>query len=303
MKKILAIVLFTAMILGLAMPAMAVADIVLPTAPKADIVLDGVRDDGYGDPYVLDKYRADKEGGATGTVWSAWNDKGIYYYMEVKDTTPNHEHANQYERDNVEFFIDWNATAGDANNFADENPSWQVRICSAPNEDGNQSSGTPGDDTFEAGKHFVVKPLVGNDLNGGYIMEVLLPIEFTEGNAKALAEGAKIFVDFQIADNMTNEARDSQVFLDPADEEVDNQWQWPHSFRGVLPLGAAKAAPVVEDTAAVGGGEAADAEIAPVITATVPSVRTGDSAIMFIILATALAGAVVVTRRISKNKA
>ena len=309
MRKILAIVLFAAMIIGLSLPAMAVADIVLPTAPKADIKIDGVKDDGYGDPYVLDKVRNDGTG-ATGKVWSAWNDKGVCYYMEVYDTTPNHEHNNQWERDCVEFFIDWNAAAGDANNVSDTNPSWQVRIASAPNADGNQSSGTLGDDTLVAGTDYVTKPLVGNDLKGGYIIEICLPIALTEGSAKPLASGNKVFVDFQIGDNQEDSGRTSQVFIDPTADDTDNQWQWPYAFRGVLPLGDAKPAPA---PAAV---EPAPAEVAPapapaavdntpaVVTAPPPAAaQTGDSAMIFVVLAAALAGAVVLVRRTSKDRA
>ena len=308
MKKLLALVLFAAMIIGLAMPAMAVADIVLPTAPKAAIVIDGVLDDGYGDPYVLDKHRNDGDG-ATGKVWSAWNDTGIFYFIEVYDTTPNHEHGNAYERDNVEFFIDWNSAADDAMSAVDDNPAWQVRIASKPNEDGVQFTGNLADYDDEAlkeGVHYVTKPLEGNDLTKGYIIEIWLPIAATEGSAKPLAEGARIFVDFQIADEQEEDGgRVCQVFIDPDDDDTDNQWQWPYAFRGVLPLGAAKAAPEPEqpDEPApiedVGGGD----DVVVTTPIPQPSPTTGDSGLILLVLAIVLAGAFATVKRAGKNRA
>ena len=298
MKKFLALALFAAMIIGLAIPVTA-SNIPLPICPKADIVLDGVLDDGYGEVYVLTSYRDGNGDGATAKMWSAWNEKGIYYFMEVYDTTPNHDHSNSYERDNVEFFIDWNAAKPDSNTIDDDDPSWQVRVASAPNEDGNFSSATLGDDNGLPAEYIVVKPLVGNDLNGGYILEVLLPISFTGGKAKPLAEGRVLFVDFQVADNQEDAGRSSQVFLDGMADDVDSQWSTPDAFQGILTLGAAKPAPVVDEPAPSGGGEAADAEIAPVVAAvTAPAARTGDGATMFIVLAILMAGAVVVTKRV-----
>ena len=304
MKKIFAFVLFAAMIFGLAIPAMAVADVMLPEAPKADIVIDGVKDDGYGEWYVLDKIRNGNEG-ATGRFCSAWNETGIFYYMEVWDYTPFHEHGNPYERDNVEFFIDWNSAADDAMSAVDDNPAWQVRIASAPNEDGVSFTGNLADydeEALVAGKHYVTKPLEGSDLSKGYIIELWLPISATEGSAKPLAEGAKIFVDFQIADEQEEDGgRASQVFIDPEDDDTDNQWQWPYANRGVLPLGAAKAPAVVDEPAPADVVDDTPAPAAPVAPAPAPT--TGDSAIMLVVLVTALAGAVIVTKRVSRNKA
>ena len=49
MKKILAPALCIALFLMLAIPVMAADHVTLPAAPKANITIDGVRDDGYGD--------------------------------------------------------------------------------------------------------------------------------------------------------------------------------------------------------------------------------------------------------------
>jgi len=301
MKKVLALVLVSALMFALAIPA-AANEILLPAAPKADIIIDGVRDDGYGEMFEINSYKNGDGDGATAKVWAAWNDTGIFYYLEVSDTTPNHDHSDRWQRDCVEFFIDWNAAIPDANSN-EANPSWQLRIASAPNEDGMQQScrQLPNDDdvndTLKSGTHFVVKPLVGNDLTGGYIMEVWLPIAFTNGNANPLAEGRNVFVDFQVADNQHGDGRSSQAFLDGMHEGVDTQNNNPSAFRGILPLGAALGVEVEEDIPdAIGGGEEADAEIAPVIER-VTSPRTNDAGIMALIALMAIAAMGIVVLR------
>jgi hypothetical protein len=113
MKKFLTLALCITLMLALAIPAMAASMITLPAAPKADIIVDGIKDDGYGEFYTLNSYR-NEGNGATGRIASAWNETGIFYYIEVYDTTPNHNHNNTYERDRVEFFIDWNCAAEDS---------------------------------------------------------------------------------------------------------------------------------------------------------------------------------------------
>jgi len=308
MKKFLALVLFTALFLGLALPASAVATIVLPDAPKADIVIDGVRDDGYGEMFEVKSYRDGGSGtGATAKVWAAWNETGVFYYLEVNDTTPNHDHGNSYERDCVEFFIDWNAAVPDGNSADDDDPSWQLRIASAPNEDGNTNSATLGDDNGLEDKYFIIKPLVGDNLNGGYIMEVCLPISYTNGAAKPLAEGRTLYVDFQIADNEEDEGRSSQAFLDGEDDQVDSQWSTPEAFMGILNLVAAKPAPVVEDDApAADDGGNVGGDDAVVVTPPPSSggaAQTGDSGLILLVLAIALSGAVVTFKRVGKNRA
>ena len=277
MKKILVIIVCAAMLFALAVPV-AAAHIVLPAAPKADIIIDGVRDDGYGDMFEINSYKNGDGDGATAKVWAAWNDTGIFYYLEVSDTTPNHEHSDRWQRDCVEFFLDWNGAVPDANTNG-ENPSWQARIASAPNMDGMQQScrQLPNDDdvndTLVNGTHYVVKPLAGNNLNGGYIMEVWLPIALTNGNANPLAEGRTLFVDFQVADNQHDGGRSSQAFLDGMHPGVDTQNNNPSEFRGSLTLGAAPApAVVVAEPAGIGENNGGPADIpAPAVAAPAPA--------------------------------
>ena len=305
MKKILALMVCMAIMFALAVPVMA-SEISLPVSPKVTINIDGVRDDGYSEPYTVDSFR--ENSGATGKLSTAWDDNYIYYYIEVSDTTPNHEHSNSYERDNVEFFLDWNNAKGD-DTYNDGNPYWQIRVMSAPNADGMAIEG--GGNFSDMGGDvdaikFVVVPLSGNNLNGGYIIEVAMPL--SEASGASLSEGKTIFVDFQVGDNQEDSGRTSQAFLKGDDPDVDNQWQWPHSCRGILTLGAAPAvaAPEPEPVADVGvggGTENVHPVPAPVVAAPAPvaAPQTGDTA--FIMLAIALVGAFVLSRRIIKNRA
>ena len=300
MKKILALALCLALLFVLAVPVMA-NEINLPVSPKLTVNIDGVRDDGYSEPYVIDSFRGDS--GATGIVWSAWDDNYIYYYIEVKDTTPNHEHANSYERDNVEFFIDWTNARGD-DTYNDGKPYWQIRVMSAPNEDsvaieGNGNFGDMGGDVDKI--KFIVVPLSGNNLNGGYIIEIAMPLSEAEG--AALREGQTVFVDFQVGDNQEDAGRTSQAFLKGDDPDVDNQWQWPHSVRGILTLGAAPAPAVAEEPEipAAGGGDPVDipAAIAADPAPITPAPQTNDAFMLFAILAVAAIGAMLVTRKVT----
>jgi len=298
MKKFLALVLFATMILALAVPV-AAQNITLPVAPKADIVLDGVRDDGYGDMFEVNSYRDGNGDGCTAKVWAAWNNTGVFYYLEVNDVTPNHDHNDTYQRDNVEFFIDWQSIASGqpADSVSEADNCWQIRVASAPNEDGNHSSGSLGDDELELGKHFVIKPLEGSDLSKGYIMEVWLPLSYTDG--VSLAEGNKIFVDFQIADNQEDGGRSSQAFLNGMADDVDSQWSSAEAFQGILPLGPAKAAPEPDPVPdEPEPDEPGPVDVAPPPPAPNPAPSTGDSAFILIVFVAALAGAYVFTKRV-----
>jgi len=228
--------------------------VTLPTAPKATITIDGVKDDGYGAAYQETKTRNDTPG-ATGTLYSAWDDKNIYYYLEVKDTTPNHEATNVYERDCVEFFINWNSTP-DEDSSDSSHPYWQIRIASAPSADdgvqiscGGNSGLVADNNAGDVGIPFKIAPLVAGDtdLKQGYIIEVAMPIALAPG-ATPLKEGGSVVVDFQIADNQDGSTRGSQAFLVPDDDMVDNQWQWPNACRGILPLGGVKTVAMVAAT-------------------------------------------------------
>jgi len=222
--------------------------ITLPTAPKATINIDGVKDDAYGDGYWENQIRDGNEG-ATGKVYSAWDDKNLYFLMDVTDTTPNHEATNNYERDCVEFFINWNSTP-DEDTSDTTHPYWQIRIASAPatesptdlEPNGEQiSCGGNFDSANLSQIPFKVVPRVDGDtgLTKGYTIEVAFPIALAAG-ATPLKDGGSVVVDFQIGDNQDGSSRGSQAFLVPDDDLVDNQWQYPNADRGILPLGPAR---------------------------------------------------------------
>ena len=296
MKKILALVLVLAFAFTLAIPAAAVIDIV---APKATVTIDANLDDAYGPPVAIATHREDDEPGATGTAWIAWDDSNLYFYVEVKDTTPNYGHSNPWETDSVEIIVDWNSNEGDDIDN-DGNPYWQIRVHAAPNPENDGEQVTGGGNFVNMGGEYDKLPFANRIFDGGYAIEVAMPIALTPGS-KALAEGATIKIGFQINDNQEDAGRTTMAFL-MADEDTGNEWQWPHSLRGLLKLDPAAPVVVEEEPEAAGGGEAADAEIAPVLSAepavTAAAPKTGDGGIMALIALTAAAAAgIVVLRR------
>ncbi|MCL2772536.1 MAG: LPXTG cell wall anchor domain-containing protein [Oscillospiraceae bacterium] len=250
LKKITVILVFVLICAMSVLPVMAAAAlpdnmVTLPAAPKATCVIDGVRDDGYGDWFNMTKLRNDATVGATGRFCTAWDDNNIYYYIEVNDTTPNHDSANAWDRDCVEFFVDWNSMR-DTDLSNTDDPYWQIRIASAPDSNGEQNtnggtSGLVGSNlNGDTGINYKVVPLVAGDtaLAQGYVIEVALPIALATG-AKPLKVGGSVIVDVQICDNQNGNARDSQSFLVPDDPDTDAQSGNPSACRGILPLGAA----------------------------------------------------------------
>lgn len=157
MKKLLTLVLATAMVIMLSIPAMAIVNY---TAHEAivGIEIDGVRDEAYGSdndcmviaaPLGLPEGKYTTSGMATGKAWVAWDNEALYYYMEVYDETPNHECDGK--NDNVEIYIDWNAgRGGELTEEAEDGtmgyepgqpegyPAWQIFIPAAENQDGFQ---------------------------------------------------------------------------------------------------------------------------------------------------------------------
>ena len=297
MKKLLAFAICLTMMVMLAIPAMAYTNL---TAPKITMNLDGVKDDGYAGPFDLNNYQDGMEGGATGQVWIAWDDNYLYFYFDVKDDTPNHDHNNDYEGDCAELFFDWyNAADDDTSDIA--HPYWQYRLCSAPNpsKDDNQFFNGINQAAGEDGTGWSVEEHVAsqnantvvNLRADGYTIETRVEYKKFGVNVK---EGDVIAIDFMIGDN-TGDGRTSCAFLD-AEHNTNEQWQWPYEVGGKLTLGAAPAAPV-DDTPPPANDDGGD-EVAVVAPPPKPAPKVGDSAIMIIVLVTALAGAFVVTKRV-----
>ena len=229
MKKFFTVVLLLAF---LALPIMA-ADVII-SAPKTPIIIDGVRDDGYGD-FVDIKAMESGIPGATGKVCTAWDDNFIYYYIEVLDSTPNHNAENSYERDCVEFYIDWFNNKGTT--FAnDGKPYWQIRIASAPSDDGVVHTNMINGET-DVQKYIdaVAKTTFVKLIDGGYIIEVGMPIDMVEGGF-TMSEGLIIGVEFLIGDNQIGAGGTSMAFL--TEDDMDTQWENPSGCHGLLKLGA-----------------------------------------------------------------
>jgi len=304
MRKFLA---FVICFILLATPAMAFTNL---TAPKATIALDGVKDDTYGGPYAINNYQDGMEGGATGQVWVSWDDDYINFYFDVKDDTPNHDHNNDYEGDCVELFFDWYVGQDDDTSDITK-PYWQYRACSAPNPSKddwqnfngiNQAAGEDGTG-WQVEEHIASQDAntVVNLRADGYTIETRVEYKKFGINIK---EGDVIAIDFMIGDN-TGDGRASCAFLDP-EHNTNEQWQWPYEVGGRLTLGPAAAAPVEPDEPdpipEPDGNDDNNAAPPPPALTPPPAAPTGDSALMFIALIAALAGAAVITKR-AKNKA
>ncbi|MCL2098831.1 MAG: hypothetical protein FWH24_00145 [Oscillospiraceae bacterium] len=291
MKKILSFVLCAAIISILAItPAMAFMQL---EAPKITMTLDGVRDDGYSGPYNINNFwEGGTDSGATGQVWTAWDDDYLYYYFEIKDDTPNHEHSNDYEVDCVEMFFDWYNNKDDDTSDVSK-PYWQYRIAAAPDMDGRQFSNGINQAAGEDGTGWSVQEhldsmsanSVVNLVSGGYNVETRTAYKAFGVN---LNEGSVVGVDFMIGDNQTDEGRTSGAFLTP-DYASNEHWQWPNSVGGELTLLGAPAAPAaVEEDPGTGAGGGDPAELAPA-PAPAPAPQTADP--VSLIVLGSLAGA------------
>ena len=231
MLKLLTVALI---ILLLNFPVTAAIDVSIET-PKANIIIDGVRDKGYGEFVDIGVVVGN---GATGKICTAWDDDYIYYYIEVYDTTPFHNDLEIYERDCVELYFDWFNNKGTT--FENDGyPYWQLRIASSPGFDGffhtNMINGEVNVPEYITvlSTTTVVKPIYGIDLTSGYIIEVGIPISLIEGGIY-LFEGMPVSVDFLICDNQFGEGCSSIAFLTRYD--IDTQWENPSGCHGILLL-------------------------------------------------------------------
>lgn len=104
--------LLTVLILAAVMPVAVSAADTRPSvyAGEGDgIVLDGIREDSYGEPVEVSKagvvHNADMPL-TTAKLSVAWEGDTIYYYIEVNDITPNAKSSNFWQCDGVEFVVD-----------------------------------------------------------------------------------------------------------------------------------------------------------------------------------------------------
>ena len=275
MKKVLALVLCALLLSVIAMPALAQHQITI-TAPKGTpAAIDGVLDDVYSDFIALDF--VNNPNGANGKAAVAWDDDNLYFYVMANDTTPFHDNETDWQTDNVEFFVDWNNNRGFSIDNDDE-PFWQARIHSKPgiNDFGitAHANGRWNPEDFHA-INYVVVPQSGSDLTNGYIIEAAFPKSAVEGGM-TLTEGKILGFDITISDAHDDFDRYSTAFFFDHGEHGmgDDMWQNPEVLKALLVLGAAPAAPVVEEAPAATPDEAPAP--APAQAAPAPAPRTAD---------------------------
>ena len=327
MKKLFAILLCTALMAVLVIPA-AAADI---SVNKAVMGIDGVRDDGYSGPIAIASVHQNADGTnstnpATGQAWVAWDDGALYVYAEITDKTPNHstDEGGGQDVDNLEIYMDWNnakaaglgalLVQGDDGSWSyGENPGteagypyWQVRVPAGANIDGFQDLGGAmwsdmgwGGVAWESEAHeFFAGPLNGS-YNNGYIVEIKI-------NAPvALTEGKQINFDLSIGDNIEGTLRNGQVYTETAAWN-DLQWATPNACMSNLTLAGVPAAAPAEEPAAPeqaqsggeetgGGNEAAPAPEpapAPPAAAANNNPKVGDEGTVILLAGVMLAAAV-----------
>lgn len=335
MKKKLALILVTVLMLALAIPAMAATRINI-TAPFGTPVLDGEKDSVYGDLVAVDAIHSFDEvttTGATAKYAFAWDKDFLYVYVEVDDKTPNFDHADAHQRDSAEVFIDWFNTQAD--NFQDGvSAYWLVRFISDPNsEEGSGGvtgfkndigGGTPWNLAGAEEEIIRVSKPINGDYKNGYTIEAKIPVAPVEpcedGTTMTFEEGRVIGMCFGVNDNQDGTQRNTGAY--PANVEPDASWDSPVNHGYLLTLVAASAASAVEepkeepaaetkDEPAVETKDAPVVEEAPVAVqeaapeATPAPVQsapaTGDMTIVFCLAA--ILGAAVVSFRIIKTKA
>ena len=265
---------------------------------ESAIVLDGVRDDGYGAPVKVELQGAAHTDGlevTTGTLSCAWQGDTLYFYMDIADTTPNAWSATDWQNDGPEFFIDLLNTQPES--FDDD--CVRIRVLAAV---------TDGDPTW-AGQMFsfngsnnvnpvpavtiddvavVVKPSSDTGWKDGYSVEMSYKTPYT------MKDGQVIGFDCQIVDDVFGTgARDSQAFLGDPDDVV---WSTPARFGAELVLtAAAVAAPAPEaaPTEATVVDEPAQTAVAPAaVVTTAPA--TADFNVTLIMMVISLAAIIAV---------
>ena len=317
MKKVLALGIIIAMMFALAVPAMALP-VVPATAFRADggITIDGVRDAAYGgdDDFVrvaAPRMHPDnpdensKTDAATANVWTAWDDSGVYFYLEVYDRTPHHDDFNA---ESIEIFMDWESGLHDSGEATDEAPFWQIRVSPVdPTELSGYSRDSNGPNwstsEFEDFVEWALIPLNGS-YNNGYIVEMKVGVP----GWSSVSPGKVVVFDVQVCDNTVGDGRDGQMFLANLGEHDDNnRWNTAGFLSGRLTLGGVYTPPAADEPAADDGaadaGDAAgaggDDGAAGAGAAARPAPRTGDAGMIALValMAIAAVGVVVLKRK------
>ncbi len=159
-------------------------------------VIDGVKDEKYDSvkPIVVDKFIQGIEGeknrykGAAAKAWALWDEKALYIYMEVHDTTLSDKNSLVYMQDSVEIFVDENN--GKTNYYEADDGQYRINF---KNETSFGSTGSV--NGFMSAARIT---------DGGYAVEAKIPFRML--NAR---DGAKIGFDLQVNDDQGNGKRDS----------------------------------------------------------------------------------------------
>lgn len=174
------------------------------------IVLDGIREDSYGEPVEVSKagvaHNADMPL-TTAKLSVAWEGDTIYYYIEVNDITPNAKSSNFWQCDGVEFVVD--LLDAKPLTYPDDGTVARFAILAAV-DDTNPYFLNPymldrvTDDQIE----WYFTPADEWEANGGYVLECSFKSPVT------LKKGMKMGFDVQIYDDQNGQGnRDSQTYL------------------------------------------------------------------------------------------
>ena len=279
------------------------------TAPAIDGVKDDIYDQGLFIP-IRNGHSATPDGGLGGgaDAWLLWDDDSLYVFMKI-------DLAGFYSPDDYEDLqVDqpWALTTCEvlidfANDSDDAEQVCQVRM----NDRGFPNVTFARSDPHRSGDE--CKPYIDwgfTKTDNSYCAEFKIKMsEFRKGvEAVGVDFGSNFAAGKQLGlyvfSQECSEDGEQALFVSVP---TDMSGNWVPANYDYITLGdnIVGVPVVVEEAAPAGGGEAADAEIAPVVAAavTAPAARTGDSTMIFVVLAIALAGAVVVTRRAVKTKA
>ena len=128
--------------------------------------------------------------------------------------------------------------------------------------------------------------------------------EVLDAKKAKVADGYAIGFSIQVNDgqegNPTEDARRTGTIHFQDGEQMEQCWQYAGAMGRAIFTNLEYVAPVVDEPAADVPEAAVDT---PAPVAPTPAPTTGDSTIMLVVLVTALAGAFVIAKRVSKNKA
>ena len=265
------------------------------------ITIDGDKDAVYDKGLKLEMSRqyepfGDEETDTRGTAYVLWQDGFLYVFGEIKQSflqdageAEEKQSGSPWECDSLEVFLDFTneAEGGDCDQFRID--AWGYRSFEQRTTTGDNSYGgdaSTADGVFEGAAK----------INGtNYNVEFKIPFQHPSG------AGSNLGFLLQIND-MTADGPRSMVFTSSSMGESRSWEAGEYDYIALSANEVTAVEAVAEPEPAVGGGEEAAAEVAPVITAAVTAVPTGDAGMILAVLAL-LASAGVFALRTRKNRA